>query len=326
MKQLLSIILVLWTDIYYDQTNTVQESQIKPLLEASGIGDIQRGTVVVLSDKIPTNEAQSAKELFHKNGNLLPGVMLILNGNAAYFEQHLPIATGKENVLVDDENIWLERLSGEVLMEVIHLHNGEIVKNYQSNATTLPEDQIALIAWIEAGIHKMVSQSLPNIRSLLPLGTKAPSLNRPEVSLEELVGKPVVLNFWSDRCGYCIVEMPILNRLFHEYKKEGVMFLSIYRDSEESLERYFSDERPYYGKDFVQFPVIPEAADIVEDYRVRAFPVTYVIDPKGNVTHRLGFTTRFDETVDLDGGVQSENPYFYQVLKGQIDRLLAGAS
>ena len=151
-------------------------------------------------------------------------------------------------------------------------------------------------------------------------------MNRPKVSAEDLVGRPVLLNFWSDRCAYCIVEMPILNRLYHEYREKGVVFLSIYRDSEESLEKYFSDERPYYGKDFVQFPVIPEAADIAQDYHVRAFPITYLIDQEGNVAHRLGFTTRGDEIVDVNGGVHSENPYFYSILKGQIDRLLAGAN
>ena len=65
------------------------------------------------------------------------------------------------------------------------------------------------------------------------VGESAPDLsykmiNSNEVgSLEELKGKVVLINFWATWCPPCLDEMPDLNRLYAEYKDQGLVVLTI---------------------------------------------------------------------------------------------------
>ena len=55
---------------------------------------------------------------------------------------------------------------------------------------------------------------------------------------EDLKGKVVVLNFWSVNCGPCVMEIPVLNKLYLSYKdNKDVVFISILLDKEEALEK-----------------------------------------------------------------------------------------
>ncbi|MBX2820393.1 MAG: TlpA family protein disulfide reductase [Rhodothermaceae bacterium] len=48
-----------------------------------------------------------------------------------------------------------------------------------------------------------------------------------EGTLEELEGKVVLINFWATWCPPCLDEMPDLNRLYAEYKDEGLVVLTV---------------------------------------------------------------------------------------------------
>ena len=52
--------------------------------------------------------------------------------------------------------------------------------------------------------------------------------------------KLIVINRWATWCGPCIQEIPDLNGLVEEYKKEGVLFVAISDESKETVEAWFS--------------------------------------------------------------------------------------
>ena len=52
-------------------------------------------------------------------------------------------------------------------------------------------------------------------------------LHGKEVTLSELRGKIVVVNFWATWCGPCRLEMPALDRIYTYYQHEGLVVLSI---------------------------------------------------------------------------------------------------
>jgi thiol-disulfide isomerase/thioredoxin len=50
------------------------------------------------------------------------------------------------------------------------------------------------------------------------------------ISMTDLRGKVVVIEFWSATCGPCLAEMPSLRSTFSKYKEEGVEFIGVNLD------------------------------------------------------------------------------------------------
>ena len=96
------------------------------------------------------------------------------------------------------------------------------------------------------------------------------------LSLSDLQGKVVVLNFWASWCGPCRAEMPDLQHISEEYADKGVVFLGIALGDTEKDARKFADT---VG---VTYPLgLDATGDIAVAYRVLVLPTTVLIDRKG---------------------------------------------
>lgn len=127
---------------------------------------------------------------------------------------------------------------------------------------------------------------------LLAFGAHAGSLSGPapkftlqtmdgkNVSLSDLKGQVVMINFWASWCAPCRQEMPLLNELYDTYKKAGFTLLGVNLDEEKSEAKGFLKKVP------VTFPVLHDPMGAVAElYDNRAMPSSYFIDRKGNLTH-----------------------------------------
>jgi peroxiredoxin len=75
------------------------------------------------------------------------------------------------------------------------------------------------------------------------VGCKAPdfkvkSIEGVELSLGQLKGKVIVINFWFEGCAPCIAELPALNRLKEEYESKDVVFIAFGRDNTLSIKDF----------------------------------------------------------------------------------------
>lgn len=107
------------------------------------------------------------------------------------------------------------------------------------------------------------------------------------VTLSELRGKPVVLNFWATWCPPCRAELPHFQAA-HEAHGDEVAILAV--DERESPQQVAGFARQLG----LTFP-IPLDTDgrIGVEYRVRALPTTYFIDADGVIRRVVrGTTTR----------------------------------
>jgi cytochrome c biogenesis protein CcmG/thiol:disulfide interchange protein DsbE len=121
----------------------------------------------------------------------------------------------------------------------------------------------------------MVGKPAPEF-ALERLGTQAGP-----VSLADLRGKVVVVNFWASWCVPCIQEHEVVERAWREYGPHGVEVVGIpYRDSPRASMAFL--ER--YGGGWLQL-MDPKTRTGI-DFGVYGVPETFFIDPSGVVVHK----------------------------------------
>jgi len=105
------------------------------------------------------------------------------------------------------------------------------------------------------------------------------TLDGRKVSLKDLRGKAVFLNFWATWCPPCVVEMPSMEALHKRFKGKGLVVLAVNDAENVNKVGSFIKKRGY------TFHVLLDSDGLVTDgsYRVVGLPTTYLIDSNGMV-------------------------------------------
>lgn len=98
------------------------------------------------------------------------------------------------------------------------------------------------------------------------------------VSLEDMKGSVVAINFWFIGCKPCIMEMPELNEIVSHFEGENVKFLAIALDSKEQLAK-FANEKTF------DYNVIPKGKELATLYEVSGYPTHCIVDQEGNIAY-----------------------------------------
>ncbi|WP_454945402.1 TlpA family protein disulfide reductase [Fusobacterium hwasookii] len=107
-------------------------------------------------------------------------------------------------------------------------------------------------------------------------------------SLEEYKGKVVVINFWATWCGYCVRELPEFEKVYKEFgsNKKDVVILGVAGPKTKENPNNVDVEKDkiisFLKKKNVTYPTLmDEAGKSFDDYGVKYFPTTYVINKNG---------------------------------------------
>ena len=107
-------------------------------------------------------------------------------------------------------------------------------------------------------------------------------------NIEEYKGKVVVINFWATWCGYCVQEMPEFEKVYKEFgsNKKDVIILGVAGPKSKENQNNVDVEKDkvisFLKKKNITYPTLmDETGKSFDDYKVRALPMTYVINKDG---------------------------------------------
>lgn len=107
------------------------------------------------------------------------------------------------------------------------------------------------------------------------------------ISLVGWRGQAVVVNFWASYCAPCRDEAPMLERIWREYRDQGVVFVGINTDDIES------NALAYLREFDVTYYNAPDVKGKIEDdYRITGIPETFVINTEGEIVRHFLSTPR----------------------------------
>ena len=107
-------------------------------------------------------------------------------------------------------------------------------------------------------------------------------LNGKNVSLADLRGKVVILDFWATWCPPCVLEIPHFIELYEQYKDKGFAMVGI------SLDRAgISVVKSFVQKYQINYPILMTDGKVDKVFGgIPGIPTTFVIDSVGNIRQK----------------------------------------
>ena len=109
--------------------------------------------------------------------------------------------------------------------------------------------------------------------------------------LKEFKGQVVLVNFWATWCPPCRVEMPSMWRLKQKFKGRPFVVIAVDMGEEEASVNAFLPDK--MKQDFVVMMDKDGAA--LKQWKVFAFPTSYIIDANGRIRYALYGALEWDE-------------------------------
>ena len=138
------------------------------------------------------------------------------------------------------------------------------------------------------GFHMARRSGVDHAPGPLGYGTPAPNftlqtLDGKNLSLADLKGKAVVVNFWATWCGPCKIETPWLVELQNEYGAQGLQVVGVAMDDSGK------DEIEKFAKDMgVNYPVLIGKEAVGDAYGgVPALPESFFVSRDGKIVDRI---------------------------------------
>lgn len=111
-------------------------------------------------------------------------------------------------------------------------------------------------------------------------GWKWPSLTNDSISLADLNGKLVLIDFFYKSCFPCMQALPGLQSLHEKYQSKGLHVVGV-----NPYDKDPDDLAKFLKKRNVSYPVILTDKKFPETYNVSGYPTMYLVDQNGVIIH-----------------------------------------
>jgi thiol-disulfide isomerase/thioredoxin len=97
-------------------------------------------------------------------------------------------------------------------------------------------------------------------------------------TLQDLRGKPVIINLWASWCPPCRAEMPALERVYQDYQADGLVILAINTTHQDELQTALD----FASSLNLTFPILlDQDGEVSSLYQLQAMPTTFFVDRAG---------------------------------------------
>lgn len=132
--------------------------------------------------------------------------------------------------------------------------------------------------WLQSSKYEplLVGKSAPDF--------ELPDLEETTVRLSDYRGKVVFLNFWATWCQPCREEMPSMEVLYKQFKRDGLVVLAV------SIDRVTTAQEipPFVKSMNLTFPVLVDSwGQTDKRYKLMGVPETYIIDQQGVLREKV---------------------------------------
>ncbi|MBN8590606.1 MAG: TlpA family protein disulfide reductase [Anaerolineae bacterium] len=133
-------------------------------------------------------------------------------------------------------------------------------------------------------------------------GFTLPTLTGDTITLSDLRGQPVLINFWASWCPPCRAEMPLLVTAYERYASDGLVILGLNVTEQDSLEAI----NTFVEEFAVPFPILLDEPGHVsnDSYGLVGLPMNVFLDREG-IVRRLVFGALSPDEID---------PYISEIL------------
>ncbi len=136
-------------------------------------------------------------------------------------------------------------------------------------------------------VHKKSSVTM-NVKSPKPapeLAGLQEWMNSNPLTLEQLKGKVVLVDFWTYSCINCIRTLPVLNQWNETYAKDGLVIIGVHAP-EFAFEKEPANVKAAIEKYAIKYPVaLDNKFETWRAYNNRYWPAKYFIDKTGELRH-----------------------------------------
>lgn len=134
---------------------------------------------------------------------------------------------------------------------------------------------LLLAASVIWGGYALESARPPLVAGSIVQGFDLASLTGNHVNLGDLKGKILIVNFWTTWCGPCKAEIPVLAAVTKEFQDQVVVIGINAGETPEVVQNYVDvNDIPYAV-------LLDENNAVADQYLIRAFPTTLIIDRNG---------------------------------------------